>query len=102
MTRAEKIKRDIDPAVKSRETRVTILVGDSLRNALAMLDEQPAAVLDALFERAKDLHLSGNAPKHRYKLRAALIEYLEERLHEGRARERQLAQAITGTDLPSD
>jgi hypothetical protein len=103
MTSAEKIKRDIDQAAKNREARVAILIGDSIGNALDMLDEQPAAVIEAMIERAKDLQLSGIAPKHRYKLRAAIIEYLEERLHEARARERQLAQAITGTaDLPGD
>jgi hypothetical protein len=103
MTSAEKIKRHIEQAAKSREARVAILIGDSIRNALDMLDEQPAAVIEAMIERAKDLQLSGIAPKHRYKLRAAIIEYLEERLHEARARERQLAQAITGTaDLPGD
>jgi hypothetical protein len=103
MTSAEKIKRDIDQAAKNREARVAFLIGDSIRNALDMLDEQPAAVIEAMIKRGKDLQLSGNAPKHRYRLRAAVIEYLEERLHEARARERRLAQAITGTaDLPGD
>jgi hypothetical protein len=102
MTSAEKIKRDIDQAAKNREARVAILIGDSIRNALDMLDEQRAAVIAAMIERAKDLQLSGFAPKHRYKLRAAINQYLEERLHEARARERQLAQATTGTDLPGD
>ena len=100
MTRAEKIKRDIDQAMENREVRVAILVGDSIRNALDMLDEQPAAIIEAMIERGKHVQLSGNTPKHRYKLRAAFIEYLEERLYEARARERRLAQAITG--VPND
>jgi hypothetical protein len=48
--------------VRSREARVAILIGDSVRNALDIIDEQPAAVLEVLIERGKRLHLSGNAP----------------------------------------
>jgi hypothetical protein len=56
-----------------------------------------------MIERASDLHLSGIVPKHRSKFRAAIVDYLKERLHEARARERHLAQALTGTaDLPAD
>lgn len=99
MTSAER-RRDIDLAVRSREARVAILIGDSVRNALDIIDEQPAAVLEVLIERGKRLHLSGNAPKHRHGLRIVLIEYLEQRLQEAREREHQLAQAITGADLP--
>ena len=81
---------------------MAILIGDSIRNALDMLDQQPAAVIEAMIERAKDLQLPGIAPKHRYKLQAAIIEYLEQRLDKARVRERQLAQAVTGTDLLGD
>jgi hypothetical protein len=36
-------------------------------------------------------------------MRAAIIQYLDERLREARARERGLAQAITGAEnLPDD
>ena len=100
MTSTERIRRDIDLAVRSREARVAILIGDSIRNTLDIIDEQPAAVLEVLIERGKRLHQSGNAPKHRHGLRIALIEYLEQRLQEAREREHQLAQAITGADLP--
>src|SRR5215475_13924567 len=102
MTSAEKIKRDMDQALTNREARVGILVGDNIRNALDIIDEQPAVVIEALIKYSKDFQLSGNAPKHRYRLRAAIIEYLEERLHEARAWECRLAQAITGTaDVPA-
>jgi hypothetical protein len=103
MTSVEKIRRDIDQAMESREARVATLVGDNIRNGLDIIDEQPAAVLRALIERAKRTQLSGSAPKHRYRLRAAIIDYLEERLREAREREHRLAQAITGAEnLPND
>jgi hypothetical protein len=102
MTSTERIRRDVDLALGSREARVAILIGDGIRNALDMLDEQPAAVLEVLIEHSRRLQLSGNAPKHRHQLRDALIEYFEQRLHEARARERQLAQAITGVDIPNE
>jgi hypothetical protein len=54
-----------------------------------------------LIEHAKQLHQSSPL-KHRYKMRAAIIEYLEERFHEAAARERRLAQAITGAEDLSD
>jgi hypothetical protein len=102
MTSAERIKRQIDQAMEHREARVAVLIGDNIRNALDMLDEQPTAVIEALIEHSKALQLSGNAPKHRHDLRAALIEYLEQRLHEATARERRLARAITGAEDFSD
>jgi hypothetical protein len=102
MTRAEKIKRQIDQAIANREARVACLIVDDMRNALNLLDEQPAAVIEAMIEHGTNLLLSGNASNHRYRLQAALIEYLEERLREVRASERQLAQAITGTNDLSD
>ena len=56
-----------------------------------------------MIEQAERLQESGNAPMHRYRLRAALIECLQERLHDAGTRERQLTLAITGeADLPSD
>lgn len=102
MTSAERIKRDINEGWKNREARVATLVADSIRNALDMLDEQPAAVLEAMIDRAKLLQRPGRGPKHRYKVRAALIDYLEERLQEAQARERRLAQAITGVENPNE
>ena len=71
-----------------------VLVVGNIRNALDLLDEQLANVIEAVTKRAKRAHQSGCGPKHRYRLRAAIIEYLEERLHEARALERRLAQAI--------
>jgi hypothetical protein len=84
--------------LENPEARVAILVGEGLRNAGDLLDQQPAAVLEAILDRIKLLQLPGYAPKHRYKLRAAIIEYLEERLHEAQAREHRLAHAITGAE----
>lgn len=79
--------------------RLAIFIGESIRNALDILDEQPAMVLEAMTEHAKRLQQSGNMPKHRHELRTAIIAYLEQRLHEAQAREHQLVQAITGGDL---
>jgi hypothetical protein len=95
MTDIEKLKRNIDEAMENRYARVAILIGESLNNALDLLDHQPACVLAAMIERHKQTQLSGNAPKHRYRLRAALIEYAEERLHETQEWERQFTQALT-------
>jgi hypothetical protein len=103
MISAEKAKRHIDEAFKNREGRVAILVHEGLGNALDLLDEQSAAVLEAMLERAKQLHQSGHAVEHRFKLRVAIIEYIEERRREAVAQERRLAQAISGAeDLPND
>jgi hypothetical protein len=100
MTNVEGARRDVEAV--SRDARVATLVGENIRNALDIIDEQPAVVIEGLIESGKRLQLSGEAPKHRYRLRAAIIQYLEERLHDARARERELALAITGAeDLPS-
>jgi hypothetical protein len=88
--------------MESREARARILVAGNTRNELDLPDEQPANVIEAVTERAKRAHQSGRGPKHRYRLRAAIIEYLEERRHEARALERRLAQAITVVDSPND
>jgi hypothetical protein len=101
MTSIERAKHAFDEALKNREARVAILVHDNIDNALSLLDEQPAAVIAVLIEHAKQLHQSSRL-KHRYKMRAAIIEYLEERLHEAQVRERRLAQAVTGSEDLSD
>jgi hypothetical protein len=101
MTSADMVKSDIDKAMENRYARVSILIGESIRNALDLLDQQPAAVIEAMIEHTKQLQLSGNAPKHRYRVRAAIIEYAEERLHEAQQWERQLAQAIAGAPPPA-
>jgi hypothetical protein len=96
MTSAERVNRHIDQAIENRDVRVAVLIAEEIRNALNMVDEQPAAVIEALIEHDKHLQISGNVPKHKYSLRAANIEYLEQRLHvsasrapdEGRPRKR--------------
>ena len=98
MTAAEKIKQDIDEALKNREARVAIAIGESIKNGVDVLDDQPATVLEVILERAQLLQQPGHAPKHRSKLRAAIVEYIEERLHEAQSRESRLAQAITGAE----
>jgi Mg2+/Co2+ transporter CorB len=102
MTDAERAKHAFEEALKNREARVAILVHDNIHNALSLLDEQPASVVEMLIEHAKELPRTSTL-KRRYKMRVAIIEYLEDRLHEARAQERQLAEAITGAEhLPNE
>jgi hypothetical protein len=103
MISPEKAKRHIDEALKNREGQAAVLVHEGLGHALDLLDEQSAAFLEAMWERANQLHQSGCSPEHRFKLRVAIIEYLEQRLHDAVERERRLAQAITDAeDFPND
>jgi len=96
MTNTEKLKRYIDEAMENRYARVAILIAENIRNALDLLDHQPVSALEAMIDHYKQQQLSGNAPKHRYRIRDALIEYAEERLHEAEEWESQLSHAITG------
>ncbi|MBO0758852.1 MAG: hypothetical protein J2P54_23645 [Bradyrhizobiaceae bacterium] len=100
MINAQKTQHHIDEALENRYARVTIVVGENIRNSLDLLDQQPAAVLEGIIERVKQMQRSGNAPKHRYRLREALIEYLEERLHEAREWESAFVKDLTGTHPP--
>jgi hypothetical protein len=79
MTSADRIriKHNIDQASAVREGRAAVHIAESIRSAFDLIDAQPAAVLEVLIERGKLLQKSGNAPKHTYKVRAVLIEYLE-------------------------
>jgi hypothetical protein len=96
MTNVEKLKCHIDEAMANRYARAAIIICDNMNNALDLLDHQPASALEAMIERYKQQQISGNAPKHRSRVRAALIEYAEERLHETQKWERQFTQAVTG------
>jgi len=102
MASADEIKDEIDQAMRSHNARVAILIEGALGNALDLIDEQPAAVLEAMVGRGRDLQMSGSAPRHRYEVRAAVIKYLEERRSEAHAREHDLACAVTGGDLPGE
>ena len=102
MASADKIGRDIDQATRSRDARVAILISDNIGNALDMLDEQPTAVLQAMIECHGQQLRCRDEPQRRHKFRAALIEYLEQLGRDVGARERRLAQAITGGDQPDD
>src|SRR5215475_16140351 len=91
----------IKTALSDRDTRVAILIGESLRLALDLLDEQPPTVIEAIVSLAKERQRTGNFPKHRRELREALIKYAEEVcLKEAYARERRLFQGITGLEEP--
>lgn len=78
---------------------MAVLVGERLRLALDLLDEQPPTVLEAIVSLAKERQRTGNFPKHRREVREALIKYAEEVcLKEAHARERRLFQGITGLE----
>ena len=74
---------------------MAVLVGERLRLALDLLDEQPPTVLEAIVSLAKERQRTGNFPKHRREVREALIKYAEEVcLKEAHARDRRLFQGI--------
>jgi len=89
----------IKTALSDRDTRVAILIGESLRLALDLLDEQPPTVIEAIVSLSKERQRTGNFPKHRRELREALIKYAEEVCWKGaRDRERRLFHGITGLE----
>ena len=92
---------NIKSALSERDTRVAVLIVESIRNALDLLDEQSPTVLEAMLELGKESQRAGTFPKHRRELREAFIKYVEEQaLKEARARERRLFQGITGLEEP--
>jgi hypothetical protein len=81
----------IKSALEERDTRVAVLISESLGLALDLLDEQPPTVLEVIVSLAKERQRTGNFPKHRLKLREALIKYAEEvGLKEARVRKCRL------------
>jgi len=55
MTSAEKVKLQIDQAMRSRHAHVAALVDDSLRNTLDLIDEQSAAVIEEMIAHGRQL-----------------------------------------------
>ena len=97
----DNLETQIKSALSERDTRVAVLVDESLRLALDLLDVQPPTVLEAIVSLAKERQRTGNFPKHRREVREALIKYAEEVcLKEAYARERRLFQGITGLEEP--
>jgi hypothetical protein len=97
----ETIRRRLVAALGERHARTAFGIGACIRSALDVLDEQPPSVIEALIDEARDLQKPGSsAPRHRYKVRAAIIEYCEERLQTARELERELFRGITGLDEP--
>jgi hypothetical protein len=97
----DQLQTQIKSALSERDTRVAVLVAESLRLALDLLDVQPPTVLEAIVSLAKERQHTGNFPKHRREVREALIKYAEEVcLKDARARERRLFEGITGLDEP--
>ena len=87
----------IKTVLSDRDTRVAILILESMRLALDLLDEQPATVIEAIVSLAKERQRTGNFPKHRCEVREALIKYAEEVcLKAARDREHRLFHGITG------
>jgi hypothetical protein len=92
---------NIKSALSERDTRVAVLIVESIRNSLDLLDEQSPTVLEAMLDIGREHQRAGAFPKHRRELREAFIKYVEEQaLKEARARERRLFQGITGLEEP--
>jgi hypothetical protein len=91
----------IKSTLSERDTRVAVLIVESIRNALDLLDEQSPTVLEAMLELGKESQRAGTFPKHRRELREAFIRCVEEQaLKEACARERRLFQGIKGLEEP--
>jgi hypothetical protein len=88
----------IQAALSERDNRVACLIVEGMRNLFDLLEAQSPSVIEALIEHVKDLQHPGKGVKHRQALRAALIEWGQQSLHEAQARERRLFQGITGLD----
>jgi len=97
----ETIRRRLVAALGERHARAAFGIAACIRSGLDVLDEQPPAVIEAMIEAARELQKSSsNAPEHRYRIRAAFIEYAEERLRVARRQEIELFRGITGPDKP--
>jgi hypothetical protein len=84
-------------AHKEHNVRFAVLMVEHAQTWASMVDEHSPAVLEAMIDHLKDLQKpDSGAPKWRRKLRAALIEYGEQALHEARRREDKLYYALTG------
>jgi hypothetical protein len=91
----------IKSTLSERDTRVAVLIVESIRNALDLLDEQSPTALEAMLELGKESQRAGTFPKHRRELREAFIRCVEEQaLKEACARERRLFQGIKGLEEP--
>jgi hypothetical protein len=97
----EAIRERLHGALSESDTRLAVLIVQSFKNLLDMLDEQNPQTLEALLDFARGLQKPDSpARKDRYAVRAALIDYVEYALRESRARERRLFYGLTG--LPEE
>ena len=74
----------IKSALSERDTRAAVLIAESIRNALDLLDVQPPTVIEVIVSLAKERQRTGNFPKHRSELREALIKYRSEERRVGK------------------
>jgi hypothetical protein len=97
----EAIRERLRGALRESDTRLAVLIVQSAKNLLDMLDEQNPQTLEVLLDFARGLEKPGRSIRaDRYAVRVALIDYVEHALLESRARERRLFYALTG--LPEE
>jgi hypothetical protein len=88
--------RQIDEALREFHVRSAYAIFETLRSVGDLIDQQPPAVLRAFIEFGREWDRSGRGAKHRQAIRAALLEYVEQRLAAAIERERRLLEGTTG------
>jgi hypothetical protein len=97
----EAIRERLHGALNESDIRLAVLIVQSFKNLLDMLDQQRPRTLEALLDFARGMQEPDSpARKDRYAVRAAMIDYTERALRESRARERRLFYGLTG--LPEE
>jgi hypothetical protein len=99
----EEAMRKLRAMLKERDAQFAFALAANVRNTLDMIDQSPPATIGALISLGQELQKpNSGAPRHRQKVRAALIEYCEGALIVSCQRESELFRAITGLDEPPD
>jgi hypothetical protein len=100
----ENVIRDrLSHVLNERDTRLAVLIVQSFKNSMDMLDQQSPATIEALLAFARDMQKPDSpALKSRHGVRAALIQYAEHALAESRKRERRLLYGLTGVEDDPD
>jgi hypothetical protein len=95
----EAIRARLAGSLDERSVRIAVLIVQSFKNMMDMIDEQSPETLESLLDFARQMQRPDSpARKDRYAVRAAMIEYTEYALRQSEERERRLVAAITGRD----
>jgi hypothetical protein len=87
---------DIRAALEQRNTRVAVLIVESILLGFDLLDEQPPAVIQALIDHVKDSLKREGVRAKRRELWEACLTYADEALANAKQKERTLLHGITG------